>query len=373
MNDTHQGDSVAELLHRAVNAGLAPGLVGLAAHRAGGGRVWCAGRLGVGGDYASPVVLYDLASLTKPLATVTLLLLARREGLDLDGPLREWLPELAGSPWGLVTVSQCAVHTAGFPAWAPLYAAGGTRREHYLEALSAITPVRPAGEQVEYSCLGFLALGVLLERGFDASLGELFAGLVAEPLGLEEELLFRPAEGVPAAAGEREWFAERTMLAQRRLPGWPPPPPPGVVPCGDGNARGLGGEAGNAGLLGTAAGVAALAMEYLPGGGDLLTAAEAALAVRCWTPGLNQPRGLGWQLAATPGCSAGPALPPDAAGHTGFTGTSVWLDPRREGVLVLLSNRLHPGGRTPDLHPLRRRFHALAGAVLEHVDRGESD
>jgi CubicO group peptidase (beta-lactamase class C family) len=161
---------------------------------------------------------------------------------------------------------------------------------------------------------------------------------------------------------------ERALLREQHLAGEPPPRLSGVLPCDDGNARGLGGVAGNAGLFGTAAAVARLASEYLPGGGELLTAEEAALATRSHTRGLGQERGLGWQLAATPGCSAGPALPPEAFGHTGFAGTSVWVDPGARTAFVLLANRLHPGGRTPDLHPLRRRFHCLASRTLQRRD-----
>jgi CubicO group peptidase (beta-lactamase class C family) len=141
------------------------------------------------------------------------------------------------------------------------------------------------------------------------------------------------------------------------------------VPCDDGNARGLGGAAGNAGLFGTAAAVARLAAEYLPGGGVLLTAEEAAFATACRTEGLEQARGLGWQLAASPGCSAGPSLAAEAFGHTGFSGVSVWVDPSSRAALVLLGNRLHPGGRTADLHPMRRRYHTLA---IDALDRSGS-
>jgi CubicO group peptidase (beta-lactamase class C family) len=128
----------------------------------------------------------------------------------------------------------------------------------------------------------------------------------------------------------------------------------------DGNSRFLGGVAGNAGLFGTAAGVLALTAEYLPGSGRLLTKSEVAEATSNHTEGKEQARGLGWQLAASPGCSAGPGLPPKAFGHTGFTGVSTWFDPLRREGWVLLTNRLHPGGRASDLHPLRRRFHSLA-------------
>jgi len=86
---------------------------------------------------------------------------------------------------------------------------------------------------------------------------------------------------------------------------------------------------------------------------------QIRLATTCHTAGLEQARGFGWQLAPTPGCSAGPALSASGFGHTGFTGPSVWVDPACDAVLVLLLHRHHPGHRNVDLHPLRRRFHSL--------------
>jgi len=355
---------IGALLTRAVDAGLAPGFTGLVVRGEGAGRVWCAGRTGHTNEMVEPDLHYDLASVTKPLATTTLLLLARRDGLDLETPLGDLLPELTATPWRRATLAQCAAHTAGFPAWAPLYALGQPTRAGYLESLATLQPVDGLGERVEYSCLGFIVLGLALERLGGVELGALFAELVAEPLGVAAEIAFAPVPTTWTAAGEREWFVERALLERRGLAARPLPALAGAVPCDDGNARALGGVAGNAGLFGTAAAVARLAAEYLPGGGDLLTAEEAALATRCWARGPAQVRGLGWQLAATPGCSAGPAMSEEAFGHSGFTGTSLWVEPGQRSVFVLLGNRLCPGGRTADLHPLRRRFNALANSCL---------
>lgn len=356
---------VAQLLERAVAAGCAPGWSALASWEGEGGVAWVAGQVAVGGGPMAVDVRFDLASLTKPLATTTLTLLACRDGLDLDVPLGDALPELAASPWREARVWHCLTHTAGFPAWAPLYALGPASAEGYLDSLCRLEPVAPPGARVEYSCVGFIVLGILLERGFGLPLREAFAELVAQPLGIADEVGFAPPCETPVAAGQQVPAVERRLLAERGMAVDPPPALSGVHSCDDGNARALGGAAGNAGLFGTAAAVARLAAEYVPGGRELLSAQEVELACRCWTAGLEQARGLGWQLAATPGCSAGPALPPDAVGHTGFTGTSLWVDRQRARIYVLLANRLHPGGRTPDLHPVRRRFHWLAAQVVE--------
>lgn len=362
--------AVSGMLDRAVGSGLAVGWSGLAVGGGASGLSWTAGRAAVGGGPATPDLLYDLASLTKPLATTTLLLLARRDGLDLEAPLGALLPPLDASPWREVRVWQCATHTGGFPPWEPLYAGGARTAAGYLEALAAVAPSAAPGTTVAYSCLGYIALGLALERATGASLAELFRELVATPLGVAGELTFAPPADVAVAGGQAQPFVESRLLAERHLAGSPPAPLEGVRSCDDGNARGLGGAAGNAGLFGTASAVARLAAEYMEGGGELLSADEADLASRCRTVGLGQARGLGWQLAATPGCSAGPGLPAEALGHTGFTGTSLWIDRAAARIYVLLGNRLHPGGRTPDLHPLRRRFHALAAQVLEKRGRG---
>lgn len=362
---------VESLLAAAVAAGLAPGFVALWG-RPGEAQVAVRGFRGLNAGPTSPQVWYDLASLTKPLVTTTLVLLARRYGLRLDHPLRHFLPELASSPWGGVTVLQCLTHTAGFPAWAPLYASGELTREGYLRQLAGVVPQYSPGSAVCYSCLGFLALGWVVERVAQAPLDVVFHREVLHPLQLEPELGFAPPSSRAVALGQVRPLIEEALCRERGIGVQPPPSLPGRWSCDDGNARGLGGVAGNAGLFGSASGVFRLALEYLPSVSRLLSAEETLTATRNHTPGMAQARGLGWQLACTPGCSAGPALSPGAFGHTGFTGTSVWVDPQREAVFVLLGNRLHPGGRTPDLHPLRRRFHALAAEGLQAVAAGPS-
>jgi CubicO group peptidase (beta-lactamase class C family) len=358
-----QGNGVAELLQAAVAAGLAPGFVACWGTPEKP-RMVAFGLRGLGAGPTGPEVWYDLASLTKPLVTTTLVLLARRAGLHLRDPLQRFLPELAKSFWGKVTVGQCLTHTAGFPAWEPLYAQGDLSPQGYLRALGGIAPVASPGQEVVYSCLGFIALGLALERLGGASLAQLFYREVVKPLGLEDCLGFVPPLSTPVALGAGQPKVETEACQARGLSCQPPPPLAQGWSPDDGNARGLGGAAGNAGLFATAYGVFRLACAYLPGEGELLREGEKGLATALWTPQRAQARGLGWQLAATPGSSAGSALPARAFGHTGFTGISLWLDGEKRAVYVLLSNRLHPGGRTPDLHPLRRRFHLLASRSL---------
>jgi len=312
---------------------------------------------------ARPDVWYDLASLTKPLAVTTLVLTEVRDGgLAMDTAAGEVLSELRSAPIGAATVQQLLTHTSGLPAWRPLYALDPDP-EAVLEVIAALELEAEPGARVLYSCLDFVLIGRLLERLSGTTLDALFDTTVAAPLDLQRELGFCAAgRGVRIAGGAARPAAEIDLVTSLGLdpgtiPGWEPGDPD------DGNARLLHDVAGNAGLFGTARGVWSLAREYLPGG-RLLSAAEIRLATTVASSGAGDARALGWQIATAPGCSAGRALSARSFGHTGFTGTSVWVDPKRDAVFVLLTNRHHPGHRGIALHPLRRTFHSLAARSL---------
>jgi CubicO group peptidase (beta-lactamase class C family) len=356
-------DCVHDLLRRACLAGLAPGAVaGWGSPPADYDLVaegWAA--LFPTKIRAEQSTWFDLASLTKPLATATLCLLGfRTDAFGQATTVGEVLSEVRGTPVAELTVGQLLTHTSGLPGWLPLYAVCEGRRELVPARLGAVSLIAPPGSRVVYSCVGYVMLGLMLQRISDQDLESLFCASVLRPLGLEEALGFRPARArcQPAAGAARPVVERRLCVEAGFDPDFVPPYEPGLPD--DGNARFLGGTAGNAGLFGTAAGVLALTAEYRPGGGRLLTDSEVVQATSNHTPGKEQARAFGWQLAASPGCSAGPSLPPDAFGHTGFTGVSAWFDPLRGRGWILLTNRLHPGGREADLHPLRRRFHSTA-------------
>jgi CubicO group peptidase (beta-lactamase class C family) len=359
---------VADLLERAVRAGMAPGAV--AAWGAGGANPPRQVAVGHARVVPAPApatesTWYDLASLTKPLVTGTLALLALRErALGLDSTVGEVVGEAAGRPIGGATVRQLLAHSAGLPAWAPLYALADDR-QLAIEAVLSLELVGWPDQRVVYCCPGFILLAAMLERVLRQPLDVAFRDWVVDPLGLGEAVGFRPDPTQhPLAAGAAEPAIERRLCLGRGVdPSQIPRAGPGLPD--DGNARFLSGVAGNAGLFGTAAGVHRLASQYLRSASQLLHPNEIATTTAIAAGGDGgQIRGLGWQLASSPGCSAGPALPASAFGHSGFTGTSVWVDPRRQAVFVLLANRHHPGHHEVDLHPLRRRFHALAAADL---------
>jgi CubicO group peptidase (beta-lactamase class C family) len=356
-----------ELLRRAIRAGSAPAAVAAWGRAEGeiSDEVLGYSTLLPEPAEASRKTWFDLASLTKPLVTTTLSVLAFRSGaMATTTRVGEVLDEIRGTAVGDLEVEQLLTHTAGLPAWLPLYSLAEGRSDLLASRLGRVRLQGQPGRQVVYSCVGFVMLGLMLARIADEDLGALFRHEVLKVVGLEGELGYKPDLATHSlTGGATEPTVEMRMVRdlgfERR---WIPATGFGLPD--DGNARFLGGIAGNAGLFGTARGVAALASEYLPGGGRLLSSGEAAEATMLRTEGLEQGRGWAWQLASTPGCSAGPALSESAFGHTGFSGASVWCDPNTKSVFALVTNRNHPAQRENDLHPLRRAFHRLAAGAV---------
>lgn len=305
---------------------------------------------------------YDLASLTKPLVVTTLFLLARRGGnIDLDSTVGEFFQDVGA--FDAVNIENLLTHTSGLPGWAPLYTSGFSP-DDIVSAIGSLHPIGPPGTVCQYSCPGFILLGKILEKCFGMDLAQAFETQVSAPLGLNHHLSFKPPiDSAALAGGAANPDAEAELLRELSLdptaiPQWQ------IGQPDDGNARFLNGVAGNAGLFGTIRGILQLAREYLPDGGTLLTSMESAIATECRTAHLNQFRGLGWQIACSPGSSAGSGISPDSVGHVGFTGTSLWIDRLNRRIIALLSNRHHPGHRPTDLHPLRRRFNRLVSDIF---------
>ncbi|MBZ5639697.1 MAG: beta-lactamase family protein [Acidobacteriia bacterium] len=302
---------------------------------------------------------YDLASLTKPLATALLAVLIEGEGkIDTGAPAVDLLPELRGSAYETVTLASLAAHRAGLPAWRPLYLDASTA-EGYVRAIARTVPADAPGT-TRYSDLSYLLLGAAVERAAGERLDRLFDRRVAGPLGLLSTG-FAGSGGrfTHAAATENGSRLERGMAgASGEGHEWRTAIPRGEVH--DGNAHGLRGVAGHAGLFGTAAEVAAIGREILaPDSLALSAAARLRLLVPVAGPGT---RTFGFTTAALSG-AARDVLPEGSPGHTGFTGTSVWLDPGAGRVYVLLTNRIHPAVPDGDFQPVRREFHRIAAAL----------
>lgn len=323
---------------------------------------------------ASLETVYDLASLTKPL--ITGLLCARRvesDQLTIDHSVAQYLPEFDRADKHQITIRNLLTHTSGLPAWRPLYLLSG-EREGALAAIANEPLEYKVGERVVYSDIGFIVLGFLIEKLTGAALNNLATREIFQPLKLQRTF-FNPARAMQTgvAACESDNAYERNMCEARAIDsgarstkydGWRT----GVIwgEVHDGNAHFLGGAAGHAGLFSTAADTLRLANQFIGGRSELLSKETCELFRQNMTAGLNEARSFGWQLAATKDSTAGSNLPPDAFGHTGFTGTSCWVDAARARVFILLTNRTHnhPLPFT-NINSVRREFHALAVAALE--------
>ncbi|HXQ73763.1 MAG TPA: serine hydrolase [Pyrinomonadaceae bacterium] len=312
--------------------------------------------------------IYDLASLTKPL--VTGMLCARRielGELTLDSSVSHYLPEFERTDKQMITVRELLTHTSGLPAWRPLYVLAEDERERAAGAIASLDLEYKPGTRVVYSDLGFIALGILLERMTGHQLTNLAQHEIFEPLNLKQTF-FNPEIALQTgiAACETGNLYEKNMCAEsgtgeyqnsRQRLIW------GEVH--DGNAYFLGGAAGHAGLFSTAGEMFQMARQFIPGYSHLLTAETCQLFRQNMTEGLEEARSLAWQLAATKDSTAGTDLPPDAFGHNGFTGTSLWIDAEHARVFILLTNRTH-ARELPfaNINAVRREFHSLATAEI---------
>ena len=313
--------------------------------------------------------IYDLASLTKPL--ITGLLSARRVErgeLTLDSSISHYLPEFDRTDKQSLTVRELLTHTSGLPAWRPLYILAEDEPERTLGVIANLDLEYKPGSRVVYSDLGFITLGFLLERMSGKRLREMALHEIIETLKLQRTF-FNPAVALQTgiAACETGNAYERATSTQTGAPkyhNWRT----GVIwgEVHDGNAHFLGGAAGHAGLFSTAQETQVLTQQFLAGQTSLLKPETCSLFRTNMTPGLEEARSTGWQLAETKDSAAGPDLPLDSFGHSGFTGTSCWVDPNHERVFILLTNRTHLRALPfANINSVRRSFHTLAVAALE--------
>lgn len=411
--DTAGLAAVDRLIREAIADSVTPGAALAVGHRGRWLRLRGYGR--TDRDPASPAAtdstLYDLASLTKAVGTTTALMGLVEEGrVHPDSAVSRYLPEWRGTEKKGVTVRQLMTHRGGLPSHRPFWREL-EGREAYREALAELELVHPPGDSSVYSDPGFMALGLLVEQVTGEPLDRHLERTVFRPLGMTDTgfLPLAGAGGGPGARGRsllgRIAPTERdTIYRHRHVHG----------EVHDENAHAMGGVAGHAGLFGSARDLAVFAGTLLHGGwgaprtgaprapsadgparGRPSAAAErpedaprtearsavvpgyrlvrllAPATVAGFTSVADSAtgRGLGWDTAAPAGDApvddrAGP-FSARAFGHTGFTGTSLWVDPERDLFVVLLTNRVNPT-RAEDRHlELRRRVHR---AVVEAVD-----
>ncbi len=364
--------SIQTALDQAVVDGVFPGAVLAVRCKNEPVRYFCAGRLSTSplGAPVLPSTTYDLASLTKPLATVTSLVLLIQKGqCRLHACVAEYLPDCAGSSIGSVTLHNLLTHSSGLPGWRGYYerlSQDGTipssqeerarAKRALLNLIRSESFVYERGARSLYSDLGFMLLGLVVEQSSGQPLNEFFADHIVGRLG-RPRIQFVLHEGLRTfldGANERNGGVAPTEIDSWR----------GHLLCGevhDQNAGAMGGVGGHAGLFGSVDAVLALTAEWLQayhGRTSILdpnlvrefTRRQDETGVSSWA--------LGWDTPSTPS-SSGHHFSTQSFGHLGYTGTSIWIDPVQQLEVVLLSNRVHPSSRNEAIRDFRPVIHDL--------------
>lgn len=323
------------------------------------------------GASIQPATRFDLASLTKPMVTTTLV--CQRIGAGqwrCDDLLREHLPEVAGVRPPEVTIGQLLSHSSGLPAWRDFYAEtsafSGSERVLEIQRRVARTALqRPPGQAAEYSDLGFMLLGWALQRSSGLRLDALFLRDVAQPWGLASARYRRLSEAPIAVA----LAADVPVIDVCATEIWPPRGDrelPLVGAVHDDNCAGLDGVAGHAGLFATLDDTLTWSAEWLCAlsNHDRRLSSAAAAKVVAQTAATPTTWRGGFDTPSARGSNAGDTAPPETVGHLGFTGTSVWLAPG-VGAIVLLTNRVHPSrADAAKIRALRGPLHDLCWRAL---------
>jgi CubicO group peptidase (beta-lactamase class C family) len=342
----------AELVERGVSSGAFPAAVVEVGNA--GGVFWrqAFGKLDV--DAASPVTsqetIFDLASLTKVIATTSLVMKLTEQGpLSLDDSIGSKIPEWRGKDREHVRLRSLLTHSSGLTAWLPFFRDYKGRQEFQHAICSLPLEYEPETQSI-YSDLGFILLGFVVEDATGVSLEEQTAMLL-QPV-TRAPMLFNPPPQLRssiAASGSDPWRG-------RKL----------VGEVHDENCWALGGVAGHAGLFGTAEAVGDFARAILAAldGKDspLGSAATVGLFTRRATTFGS--RALGWDTML-PTSSCGSRMSPSSFGHTGFTGTTLWIDPVRRVYVVFLTNRVNPTRENTAIQHVRPRLHDVIIEVLD--------
>lgn len=292
--------------------------------------------------------IFDLASLTKVMAATTMAMVLYERGvLDLDAPAAAMLPEFGEvGGRGEVTVRQLLSHTSGLPAYEKLFEQAHSREELVAAACRVPLESEP-GDHVEYSDIGFIVLGAILERLADEEIDVFCAREIFGPLGLARTGYRPPVEWreqIPSTEDDRR-FRHRVIQGEVH----------------DENASVMGGVSAHAGLFAPAMDVTRFALWMLGGGKPVVRRETVKFFTAPQPVRRGYARALGWDRVSQPSQS-GRYFSAAAYGHLGFTGTSLWIDPERHLSVALLTNRTWPNRESQQIKQIRPAFH---DAVME--------
>ena len=334
-------DSLGTLLTAGIRDSAFPGAIAVVGTKEGPVLTIAAGQLDWQPSPAPDAsTLWDIASLTKIVGlTSAMMLLVESGRVNLDAPVQRYVPEFNGRWKDAVTIRHLLTHSSGLPAWRPLYKEADGPASAMALAIATPLDTMP-GIRMVYSDLGAIILGEVVTRVTGQPLERFLRERVFMPLGMQETT-YLPAEALRARIAPTEVDPWR----QRHLRG----------EVHDENAFALGGISAHAGLFSTATDLVRLARMYL-GGGTLeghrfVSPATIAQFTTVQDPALSH-RALGWETPNGTN-SAGHLMSARAFGHTGFTGTSIWIDPERGVFVLLLSNRVNPTREHRGIYDLR--------------------
>jgi CubicO group peptidase (beta-lactamase class C family) len=314
-----------------------------------------------GGDFdfaVTTTTLFDLASVTKAVATTTMAAILYERGLlELDAPVVGTIPEILADSCGKsdprrrdITFRMLLAHSSGLPAYEKLFLRAHTRDELLRAAFTTPLSADP-GTRAEYSDIGFIILGTALERLAEESIDRFCQREIFGPLAMASTTFKPPTEArhkIPPTANDQTF---RNRIIQGEVQ--------------DENAFVLGGVSGHAGLFATAHDIAIFAHAVIQGGRPILNPETVATFTRRETGPPGTSRALGWDTPSAPSQS-GKHFGPASYGHLGYTGTSLWIDPDRELSITLLTNRSWPDCSNQAIKQVRPKFH---DAVVESLTK----
>jgi len=298
-------------------------------------------------DEATVETIFDLASVTKPIVTLVLMKLLEAGEICLDDTISRFLPDYAHTDKAAITLFELMTHTSGIPGQQPLFRLVDTR-ENMMLAVKQLPLRFKAGTNVEYTSQGYMILGDIIESVTGLRLDHALKQLVLDPVGMNHTM-FNPLSDLHDRIAATEYCEWRNRPIQGEVH--------------DENAVVLGGIAGHAGLFGTVRDLSLLCQTLLCQGatktGAWLKPGTVELMTSRQTPSHLLARCLGWQGKDLRHSPAGDYFSPASYGHTGFTGTSMFMDPSRDCFAVLLTNRVHPSRKNDSIARIRSIFHNM--------------
>ncbi|MCL7488189.1 MAG: beta-lactamase family protein [Desulfobulbaceae bacterium] len=309
--------------------------------------------------------LFDIASLTKPLCTVLLLLhLMDNKKLSWDSPIETLFGTKTPFFLKKITIRELMSHSSGLKSYEPYYmdfqpVQTPENKEKLLDRIFKEKPVYPMGEKCLYSDIGYMLLGEIIERMTGQGLNDVFASTITKPLGLQKQILFKTVK-TPTSNSNRNIAATQFCPWRKRIL-------QGEVD--DEHSWLMNGVAGHAGLFGTINGVLDMTKHILnqwQGREEHPSYSNTLLQQALTRAYKNQTWCMGFDTPSLSGSSGGRYLSRKSVGHLGFTGTSFWIDPEKDMTVVLLTNRVHPDRRNEQIKKFRPLLHDTLFNAMEN-------